>query len=134
MHTHHERLFVVAAVENADAPALRQRLHAAPEIIVIKIFGARRLEGRHLAPLRIHPRHDVFDGAILARCIHRLENEQHRPAVLCVKNVLQLREGLHTGLQRLLRPRLVFGRELSGITGIYVREAEFLAVRYAVRF
>ena len=76
----------------------------------------------------------MFDGAILARSVHRLEDEKQRPAVLRVKNVLQLREGLHTGFQRLLRPRLVFGFEFARIAGIHVGEPEFLPARDAIRF
>jgi hypothetical protein len=73
----------------------------------------------------------VFEGAILPRRIHRLKDEQHRPAVLRVQNVLQLRESLHTGLQRLFRAGLVFEGELAGI---YVGEPEFFSVGHTIRF
>jgi hypothetical protein len=100
---------------------------------VLNIFGGWRLEGRHLAPLRIYARHDLLDGTVLSRRIHCLEDEQHRPAVLRVENVLQLREGLDTGLQRLLRPRFVFRREFASIARIYVGEPEILPVCEAIR-
>ena len=100
---------------------------------MIKVFGARRLERGHLASLRIYPRHHVFDSAVFPRSIHRLKDEQHRPAVLRVKNVLQLREGLDTGTQRLLRPRLVFGREFARVVWTYFGKPEFLSVRDAIR-
>src|SRR6266536_95366 len=35
---HHERLLVVAAIEDPNAPALRYVLHAAPQKIVIELF------------------------------------------------------------------------------------------------
>src|SRR5687768_6468971 len=62
-----ERLFVVAAVENTDAPALRQLFNAAPHIIVIEVRTRRALERRDLAALWIHTRHHVLDRSILSR-------------------------------------------------------------------
>ena len=44
MHTHDQRLLVIAAVENADASALRQRFDTAPEIIVIEILALGALK------------------------------------------------------------------------------------------
>ena len=44
MHAHDERLLVVAAVENADPSALRQRFHAAPQVVVIEIFAVGALK------------------------------------------------------------------------------------------
>ena len=133
MHAHHERLLVVAAVENADASALRQLLHAAPEIIVIEVRARRPLERRHLAALRIHARHHVLDRPVFPRRIHRLEDEEHRPAILRVKHVLQFRERLHPGLQRLLRARLVLGLEFTRVARIDILQSEFLSIRDAVR-
>ena len=34
MHLHHENLFVVRAVEDADHPAGRQRIGVAPQVVV----------------------------------------------------------------------------------------------------
>ena len=133
MHAHHERLLVVAAIENADPPALRQLLHAAPEIVVIEILARRPLERRHLAALRIHARHHVLDRPVLSRRIHRLEDEQHRPAILRVKHVLQFRERLHAVLQRLLRARLVRRLEFARVARIDILEPEFFPIRDAIR-
>ena len=63
-------------------PRAGSRLRGAPEEIVVELLGARRLEGMHLAALRIDARHHVLDDAVLAGRIHRLEDHQHRPAVL----------------------------------------------------
>ena len=52
------------------------------------------LNGMDLAALRIDARHHVLDGAVLAGRVHRLENDQHRPAVLRVEPLLQLGEPL----------------------------------------
>ena len=46
--------------------------------------------------------HHVFDGAVLAGRIHSLKNEQYRPAILRIKNVLQLCERLNPGRQHFL--------------------------------
>ena len=103
MHPHHEHFLVVAAVEDADAAALGQVLRAAPHVIVVELLGGRRLERDHLAALRIDARHDVLDRAVLARGVHRLEDEQHRPAILRVELVLQRRERAAADGERLLR-------------------------------
>ena len=94
VHAHDQRLLVVAAVEDADAAALGQALHAAPEVVVVEILAGRRLEGVDLAALRVDAGHDVLDRAVLAGRVHRLEDQQHRPAVLRVEHVLQLGERL----------------------------------------
>src|SRR5262249_20575537 len=73
MHPRNQHILVVRAVEDADAPALRQRLGDAPEKIMIELFGARLLEGMDLAALRIDARHHVLDRAVLAGRIHRLK-------------------------------------------------------------
>jgi len=81
---HDEDLFVVGAVEDADAPALGQAAGRPPEEIVREVFGRRRLEREHLAALRVHARHHVFDRAVFSRRVHGLEDEQQRPRALCV--------------------------------------------------
>ena len=111
MDPHDERLLVIAAVEDADMAAVGQALHAAPEIVVIQLFGGRGLEGEDLAPLGVDPGHDVLDGAVLAGGVHRLEDQQHRPLVLGVEFVLQLGQRLDARGQRFLGARLVFALE-----------------------
>jgi len=56
---------------------------------VVEIFVGGRLEGVHLASLRVDARHHVLDRAVLAGGVHRLKDEQQRPAVLRVETVLQ---------------------------------------------
>src|SRR5205085_11815168 len=77
MHTGHQHILIVRAIENADPPALRKCFGDAPKKIVIELFGARRLERVHLATLWIDARHHVLDRAVLAGRIHRLEYDQH---------------------------------------------------------
>src|SRR5262245_45090585 len=119
-----ERLLIVAAVEDADAPALRQRLHRAPQEVMIELFVGRRLERVDLTALRVDAGQDVLDRAVLARRIHGLKDEQHRPAVLGVEHVLQLGERLDARGERFLGARLVLGAESQRLAGIDAVEAE----------
>ena len=50
--------------------------------------GAGVFEAEHLAALGIDARHDVLDGAVLARRIHRLEDQQHGVAVVRIEEAL----------------------------------------------
>src|ERR1051325_3309638 len=82
MDAHDERFFVVAAVKDADASALGEMFGAAPQEIVVQLFGGGRLERCDFTTLRIDARHHVLDRAVLAGGIHRLKNNQYGPAVL----------------------------------------------------
>jgi len=132
VHPHHERLFVVAAVEDADAPALRELLHAAPEIVVIQVFIGRCLEGRHLAALRIHARHHMLDRPVFPRGIHGLKDEQHRPAILRVEDILQLGERFHSGLEGFLGVGFARRLQFPGVLRIEIPEPEFPATGDAI--
>ena len=52
----------------------------------------RLLEREDIAPLRIDARHDVLDRPVLAGGVHRLEDEQQRPAILRIQPILQCGE------------------------------------------
>ena len=73
----------------------------------------------------------MLDDAVLAGGIHRLENREHRPAVLRVKHVLQVGELLDAVLQHLLGLALV-DREACGIAGIGIRQPELFGIVDAV--
>ena len=88
MHAQDQHLLVIGAVEDADVAALRQVAGGAPEEIVLQLLGARMLVAEHLATLRIDAGHHVPDGAVLARRVHRLEDEQHGVAVGAVEQLL----------------------------------------------
>src|SRR5579871_482457 len=92
VYTHHEDLLVVGSVENPDPPPLGQALDVAPEKIVVEVLRRGLLERKDLAALRIHPRHHVLDGPVLAGRVHRLEHQEQRPAPLGIKDVLLLGE------------------------------------------
>ena len=72
----------------------------------------------------------MLDRAVLARRIHCLEDEQHRPEILGVENVLLHCEPFRTAPKKLRRLLLVH-LEPACIAGIEVVEAEVLAVRDA---
>ncbi len=132
MHAHDEDLLVVRAVEDADAPALRQALDVAPHEVVVEVLPRGLLEREHLAALRIDARHDVLDGAVLAGRVHRLKHEQQRPAVLGVEHVLLFREPLGAAREQLGRLALA-QLEAAGISRIEVLQTEALALRDAER-
>ena len=83
----------------------------------------------NLASLRIHAGHDVLDHAVFAGSIHGLKNQQNRPFVLGVKDVLQIGQCLDAGRQRLLRAWLVLGRKAQCVAGIKIPEFEVLSIR-----
>ena len=56
---------------------------------MVELLGARVLEAVHLAALGIDARHDVTDGAVLARGVHGLEDQEQRVAIVRVENVLE---------------------------------------------
>src|SRR5262249_18441052 len=72
-----------------------------PHEVVIEVFPRGLLEREHLAALRIDARHDVLDGAVLAGRIHRLKDEQQRPAVLGVEHVLLFGEPLDAAREQI---------------------------------
>ena len=74
VHAHDQHLLVVGAVEDPDAAPLGHRLHVAPEVVVVELFGRRLLERIDLASLRVHARHHMLDRAVLTGRIHRLEH------------------------------------------------------------
>ena len=131
---HDERFLVVAAIEDPNAPALRHIPHATPQEIVIEFFRRWRLEGIHLAALRVEAGHDVLDGAVLPAGIHGLKDQQHRPAVLRVEHILQLGQRLDAHGERFLGTRLILGSELERVAGIDVFEAKAVTVRHSEGF
>ena len=116
MHAHHQHLFIVRAVEDADAPALRQPNIRAPQEVVLELGGAGLLEAFHVASLRIDARHDVPNRAILAGRVHALKDDQQRVAIGAVEQLLLIAQRgdvlLEQGAIFLLR--LVEGFDLGG--------------------
>ena len=63
---------------------------ASPEEVVLELLGAGMLEAEDLAALRIDAGHHMLDGAVLARGVHRLEDDEQRVAVVRVQHGLPL--------------------------------------------
>ena len=122
MHPRHQAFFVVGAIEDADAAALRQRDHGAPHEVVIEFVGRRLLEGRDFAALRIDAFENALDRAVLAGGIHALEDHQQRPAVLRVQLLLEIVEALAVGLDDLFALLLV---ETASFTGLVHFQMKF---------
>src|SRR5262249_15894674 len=61
---------------------------------MIEFFGSGGFKAIDLAALRIDARHNVLDGAVLARRMHSLKDHQERVAVRGIHQVLQTREFL----------------------------------------
>src|SRR5262249_38977460 len=90
------------------------------------------LERGHVNSLWIHARHDVLDRAVLAGGVHRLEDEQQRPAVLRVEHLLLLSEPLGPAPQEVGRLALLHP-QAEGIARVDALQPEALALRYAKR-
>ena len=105
---------------------------------MVQLLGRGRLEGVHLAALRVDAAHDVLDGAVLAGGIHGLEHQQQRVLVLGVEPLLHLGEVDHALAQCGLRALLVAGAfavvasEDADIARVVVAQAEALAAVDAV--
>ena len=126
MHAHDEDFLVVRTVEDADAPALGQASDVAPHEVVVELLRRGLLERGHLAPLRIDAGHDVFDRAVFASRVHRLEDQQQGPAVLGVKDVLLFRQPRNAALEEFRGVALV-QLQAAGVPRIEVLEAEAFA-------
>jgi hypothetical protein len=94
-HARHQHFLVVRPVEDADPPAFGQALHAAPHEVVLQLLLRRRLEAVDLRGLGIESAEDVLDRAVLAGAVHRLKDEEDRPAALRVEQVGELEQLVH---------------------------------------
>jgi hypothetical protein len=57
------------------------------------------LNAKTCVPLRIETAHHVLDGAVFPGRVHRLKNQQDRPAVLSVEQLLEFDEPLDAALE-----------------------------------
>ncbi len=96
-----------------------------------KSWSSSSLEGdlkeKTWHPLRVDPRHDVLDGAVLARRVHGLKDQEHAPLVLRVELLLQLSQDADPFLEPLLGFFLVL--EPARFAWVDVLQPEPLAVR-----
>src|SRR5262249_25098508 len=78
------------------------------------------------AALRIQARHHMLNDTILASRVHGLNDQQHRPRILCVEFVLQFCHVLDTLLQQLLG--ILLGFQAVSVVRIEIFQVELLAV------
>ena len=97
--------------------------NATPQVIVVEVFAGGRLERKNLAPLWVHARHDMLDGAVFSRGVHRLENQQHGPIILGIEHVLKLGEDFDSHCEGFLGARFVLG-QTKRIARIYILQAK----------
>ncbi len=71
----------------------------------------------------------MFDRAVLAGGIHRLEDQEQRPAVLGIEFLLHVTEKLDAFFEESLRLALVF--QAVGVGGIVVLQPEFSTIGHA---
>jgi hypothetical protein len=81
VHANDQYLLVIRSVEDADPPALRQVTGGPPEKIMLQFRRAGVPVAENLTPVRIDPRHHVFDCAIFPRSIHCLKYQQEGIAI-----------------------------------------------------
>src|SRR5436190_8845666 len=81
VHADDQYLLVIGSVEDADPPTFRQVTGGPPEKIVLQFRWAWMLEAEHPVALGVDPGHDVLDGAVFSRRIHRLKDQQYGIAI-----------------------------------------------------
>ncbi len=89
VHARDDQLFVIGAVEDADAPAWRQRVRTAPQVVVCELVGRGHLEAGHVDALGVDARQHVLDRAVLPRRIHPLQDDEQRVCSRRGEHVLQ---------------------------------------------
>ena len=89
VYLHHKHILIIAAVEDGDGPARRQRFVDAPEEVVLQFLAVGLFKARDLHALGVQPGHNVFDRAVLACGVQRLQNNDKPFAPIGVKGVLQ---------------------------------------------
>ena len=103
---------------------------------MIEFLGARVLEAVNFATLRVNPRHHMFDGAILARGVHRLKNEENGVAIVRIEQVLQFAQTIDLIRKQLSIVRFRFvegfylGRAFAEPERLIVPDTEFRGIRF----
>src|SRR6185503_15377777 len=100
---------------------------------MVELEMARRLEGVHLAALRVYLRHHVLDDPVLSRRIQSLQDDKDGPTVLGIEPLLQVAETLGASGEQFLGVVLA-DVEPRGVARVDVGEAEFAAVLDAIAF
>ena len=96
----YKNILVVGAVEDGHHAARGDLLVDAPEEVVCFLQGRRDFERGDVAPLRVNAGHDMGDGAVLARRVQPLQDDQDAVLLRRVEPFLQaaqFRLELHLG-------------------------------------
>src|SRR5579872_748240 len=72
LHARDQHIFVMRAIEDADAAFAGCIFMDAPQEVVRQLFFGRLFEGMYVAALRVDAAENVTNGAILAAGIHTL--------------------------------------------------------------
>jgi len=102
MHPHNQYFLIPRAIEDSNAATLGHTLRISPKKSVIQLFRTRLLETCYPTALRVNPRHHMANCPILARCIHPLKNHQQRISIVCIQQLLTVRQLLLLAAQQLL--------------------------------
>ena len=89
---------------------------------MIEFITARLLERVDFATLRIDAFENVLDRGVLAGGVHALQDQEQRPAVLCIEPFLKIGQALAVGLKDLLGFFLV---EAAFLVGLVRPQVEF---------
>ena len=102
----------------------------APQEVVGRFFLGGDFETVDACALRIHIAQHVIDGAVLARCVERLEADQQGPLTLGIQQVLQFSQLLRVVLQvRSCRGLVLVLRGGGGVDFAQLRLAPWLDLK-----
>ena len=88
---------------------------SAPQEVVRQLLGSRDLEADHVTALRVEGPHDVADGAVLARRVDALEDDQDRVVPVRPETFLEVRQALDAPRQLGQRGRLLVAEGLTRV-------------------
>ena len=89
MHSDHQHVLVITAVENGNTAPGRQTAVDPPQIIVAQVLRRGLLEIVHDHALGVQSSHDVLDGAVLARGVQCLQQDDESFPAVRIQGVLQ---------------------------------------------
>src|SRR6185503_5583461 len=122
MYAYYQHFLIVGAIEDAYSASLRQYFAAAPQEVVVELFGRGLFKRKDLAPLRVDAGHHMLDGAVLSGRVHCLKYEQNCISVACKQQLLCLSQSQDIFRERLHSLCLV--RERTYIPGIVLLQLD----------
>ena len=126
VHPHGDHVLVVGAVPDADLAARgTPRVHP-PQVVVREVGRARLREVLDPAAMRVEPREDMPDGAVLAGGVGALQHHEQAAAALGPQPVLQVAQLGHIGIEAVhpVEPEPGGGVALGQVGGMSGFDAE----------